>query len=85
MTGDESRFFKFVPSGRKTRVILRKRFIAQLKILDRNEADIASGLAAGDDAVTLAFDSTPNALYYVEVSPFATTHAGDFELVVREE
>jgi hypothetical protein len=85
VTADESRFFKFVPSGRKTRVILRKRFLARLKILDRNEADIASGLEPGDDAVTLAFDSTPNALYYVEVSPFATTQSGDFELVVREE
>jgi hypothetical protein len=46
--------------------------------------EILPGNAMGDDAVTLAFGSTPGALYYIDVSD-SWTEYGDFELVVREE
>ena len=86
-TLDERRFFKFVAVGSKTRVIFRKRHDGILKILDRNEAEVVRGNADGDNAVTLLFHSTPNALYYVEVEVtyIYANIPGDFEVVERQE
>jgi hypothetical protein len=82
---NELRFFKFAAKGGKTRIIFRKRFDGTMKVLDRDEAEVAHGSAQGDDAVTLSIASTANALYFVEVGTWETDSYGDFELVVRQE
>jgi hypothetical protein len=93
-TESDRRFFKFTAIGGKTRVIFRKPFSGYVKVMDRDEVTIANQDAAAGDTVTLAVDTTPGALYYIEVgytfmgvalSGPAIPTTGGFELLVRQE
>lgn len=70
---DDRDFFRFqAGQGLKTRIILRKipthGFWAGVVAYDSVENRVESGSAIGEDAVSFAFNSSPNAYYYVVVS-----------------
>ncbi|NIE56883.1 MULTISPECIES: hypothetical protein [unclassified Burkholderia] len=66
------------------RVILRKRFYASVTIYDAVERNVKSNWETGDDPVTLSFDSSPNATYYIMVER-KDGNGGGYELIVHEE
>ena len=86
---DDRDFFKFKAGpGLKTRIILRKipthGFRADVTVYDSVEHRVASDFQRGEDSVTLAFQSSPNAYYYVVVSG-GDGERGPYELVIKEE
>jgi hypothetical protein len=90
VSSDDGRdFFKFkAGQGLKTRVILRKipthSFWASIDVYDSVENKVNEDFRTGEDAVSFAFDSVPNAYYYVVVSG-RNHERGPYELLIREE
>ena len=86
---DDRDFFKFkAGQGLKTRIILRKipthGFWANVAVYDSVERKVVSDFQTAQDSVTLAFQSTPNAYYYVVVSG-GNGERGPYELLIKEE
>lgn len=82
-------FFKFkAGQGLKTRIILRKipthGFWAGVVAYDSVESRVESSSAVGEDAASFAFNSSPNAYYYVVVSGI-NGERGPYELLIKEE
>ncbi len=80
-------FFSFKTSTHPTgtiRVILRKRFYADVTVYDAVERKVAESWQIGDDPVSFSFDSSPNTAYFLMVKRNDQA-GGEYELVVREE
>jgi len=90
VSSDEDRdFFKFkAGQGLKTRIILRKipthGFWADVVVYDSVENKVTREFTNGEDAVSFAFNSVPNAYYYVVVSG-SNHERGPYELLIKEE
>ncbi|GGX93583.1 hypothetical protein GCM10007160_21480 [Litchfieldella qijiaojingensis] len=93
ISGQDRDYFKFMSSNQephRIRVILRKRapggYFARVTVYDSAERRMTRDLQSGDTPVSLAFDSTPDSLYYILVSPVYNPRPGSpYELEVREE
>jgi hypothetical protein len=80
-------FYSFETSTHPTgtiRVILRKRFYADVSVYDAAESKVAESWRTGDDPVSFSFDSSPNTIYFLMVKRNEQA-GGEYELVVREE
>ena len=88
---DDRDFFKFKAGQglNGTRIILRKipthGFAANVVVYNSVENKVKDSFAFGEDAVSFAFDSTPNAYYYVVVSGVSSGDRGPYELLIKEE
>src|SRR5262245_14619649 len=93
--GQDRYFFQFKASSPKTRVILRKLaargFRAAVDVYDYVENRVAGQTEVGvllgpmDRPISLAFESKPGEIYYIEVKLFESSVRGDYELTVRKE
>jgi hypothetical protein len=91
-TEEDRDVFTVRASSAKTRVILRKRFSAAMDVYDYAEKLVTSGSAHEDRTVTLSFESTQGAIYYLVVKssigamkPLGWLYHGDYQLTVRPE
>jgi hypothetical protein len=90
ITTDQDRdFFKFNPSGSKTRVILRTHsshsFIPVIILYDHVEKQLAMNPATVIQPASFSFASIPGSVYYLVVKSVVPGARGDYELVVRKE
>lgn len=92
MSDEDRDFYRFETSpgaSERTRVLLRKLtsagFWADVSIYDQAEKLVEHGSERGDTPVSLAFDSKPNASYYVTVKSLYGQRKGAYELEMREE
>jgi hypothetical protein len=89
-TDQDQDFFRFNPSGDRTRVILRTQsgpgFVPIVIIYDHVEHQIAMHPSTVLKPATFSFESIPGSVYYIVVKTLPGTGArGNYELVVRKE
>ena len=88
-TDEDQDFFRFNPSGYKTRVILRTHseisFVPMVIVFDHVENQLALHTATVVKPATFSFASIPGSIYYIVVKPVRSGARGSYELVVRNE
>lgn len=91
-TDKDRDFFTFRTSSQSAdniRVILRKRFFAEVEVYDAAERRVAARSEVLDRPVSFSFRSEPESSYYIvvkhDVTATPSMRRGDYELVVRQE
>jgi hypothetical protein len=89
-TDQDQDFIKFLPSGDKTRVLVRAksddpRLVLIVTVYDHVEKLLAMEAASVYRPATFAFDSSPGASYYLMVKSMGGGVRGKYELIVRQE
>jgi hypothetical protein len=88
-TKQDRDFYKFQAPSSATRVILRKLslpgFGGTVVVYDGVERRVAGDTEFGDTPISFAFESVPDAFYYVVVKPYNYDYRGDYELVIQKE